>query len=1191
MSAPGPGAAHGGSHPRRPARAVAAAVAVAALAAVAARPAAAQSIVVGDGVDPSSGGFVCPGSTAPFLLDAFTMSHSASGAANGLRIQLRPKSAYLLIGRLEVRNAAGTVVGSAMPTADYFSVPVGGPSGVPLTPAAQSFTIWVALRDRVTLPAPRPGYAPSLTAYVESVFSRYPSTSTDQPGTVAIDNASPSDVVWSSVVAGSTTVAIAWNATADVLVLRRKGGPVTDGPTQGQSYTSPGTLGGSDVVATGSRSGYQDDGPLTTGAPYYYEVFSRDTCGNWSGGVPIGPIFPGGSSQGDPGPNSGKVMVGLLNPIGGAVTAPLRVQVRVFSPGGRPIDPASVKLVVDDGVSASRTLGLTRNANRGTALDSGVFEATGGVSLAAGPSYTLRAEANNGLGVVRSAPVGVAVSAFGDGNLLVRDNSSQLCSDCHDLPTHSSETTSNAKGSWFVGCRACHTPHNTRNAALVSESIQPPALVTSVTPAPAKVVFSTRTGYFGGDVTVTPASASYANAPPPAAPDATRTGVCQVCHTRTSRWRSAAGDDGIHLGRCGFCHGHRTGFTARCEDCHAAPPATGAHAAHHGASAPEPPFPGDPRPLGCGSCHPTDPARHGDGMLEVTLDDALVLPGGTRLDGAQLSGPTSSPSCVVACHAPLGAPAQAQPVAWSATGPLPCTSCHARIAPGLKTAAPPAGPSFHAPSFSEARPSSGEPTTCFTCHDAGIHDARHLTGDPGLVAAPTVNAACVLCHTPPSGPAAGSPGQTLHAGADAASSRTPPVLPGWSAATVDAASGDFHGGRRGTCFDPSRGPVPCAPTVTPTGFGGTLKAPFVRGQPALPCATCHAGHASDNAFLFAPEVNGSVIPALAITRGGVGAERLCDACHDGGRHDRCKECHTDTIICPDGQCYMDPAATHVDPAPPGSGCFYCHGHEGIRYWTEPWSGLDMHSGNCAHCHGFSVPPLRTAPPAFTTWNGGTPTVSALDSTSARISWKTDAAATTFVEYGVGQPGWVTGNTADASDHVVALTSLTPGTTYVWRIRSVDPYRNVLRTTVATFRTTPPGVPPFPDLVPVGWTGVDGATAMTQVLQWYPVVSPTGNPLQYRVQLASDPGFTFLVNGGPPDSGWIAGTPGSSGGRPTLTTTVNLWNLPADNCVDAVPSNTYYWRVKVLDSVTLAESDWSATDTFGATDWDPGHCGY
>jgi hypothetical protein len=540
----------------------------------------------------------------------------------------------------------------------------------------------------------------------------------------------------------------------------------------------------------------------------------------------------------------------------------------------------------------------------------------------------------------------------------------------------------------------------------------------------------------------------------------------------------------------------------------------------------------------------------------------LVLPRGTSTAGARLSGSPDSPSCLVACHFPLGTPTPAQPISWSATGPLPCTSCHARIDPsGVST-------SMHAPMFSEARPPSGEPTTCFTCHDSARHDASHLTGDPALVDTVAVNATCIACHSPPPGPT-GPQGQVLHAGADPATSWTPPWLPGWSTSTVNATSGDFHGGRRGTCFDPNNGPVPCAPGVTPTGFGGTLKPPYTRGYPAMPCATCHAGHASDDAFLFAPSVNGSTVPAGAIDRRGVGAERLCEACHAGDRHYQCEVCHG------------------PDPAPPGSPCFYCHGHEGIRFWVEPYSGLGMGNWNdpsCNHCHSTWMPATQTTPPSVSS-----PSVTGITSGGATLTWGTNEGATTWLEWGIGMPGFVTGSDAFTQSHTVTLSGLTAGTTYVYRARSVDPMRNVGRTRLASFTTTAAGAVPFPDLASAGsvFIAAGTGTSATNTLQWFPVTSTAGNPVQYRVQLAEDQAFTTLVDGSPPDSGWISGTPGTYNGRPVLGFTVTLTNLPYDDCTQpTAPSNSYVWRVKARDSVTGVESEWSIVGWFEAGTFDP-----
>jgi hypothetical protein len=235
-----------------------------------------------------------------------------------------------------------------------------------------------------------------------------------------------------------------------------------------------------------------------------------------------------------------------------------------------------------------------------------------------------------------------------------------------------------------------------------------------------------------------------------------------------------------------------------------------------------------------------------------------------------------------------------------------------------------------------------------------------------------------------------------------------------------------------------------------------------------------------------------------------------------------------------------------------------------------------------------VPP-RLSLPQLTS---GAPVVAGVSWSGATLTWATDVACSTWIEYGVGLPGYVSGSAAEVQAHSVTLSGLQAGTTYAWRIRGVDAYRNVLRTPIATFTTPSLDTPARPDLVPAGWTGVDGAPSMSLALQWYPVDAPGGHPLEYRVQLGSDATFTWLVNGAPADSGWVAGSPGSYGGRATAYFVVSLSNLPPDDCMsEPVPNNAYFWRVKARDAATLIESEWSVVDPFNATSFDPGHCGY
>jgi hypothetical protein len=294
--------------------------------------------------------------------------------------------------------------------------------------------------------------------------------------------------------------------------------------------------------------------------------------------------------------NAGAPMVSIVNPGDGKVVSPtsgnqFRVQIRVFSPsaqGGIPsLTANSVSLSTDNGATWPTCPGSAfcgtqiANYNSGTPTVTGtIFEVTV-TGLAAG-SYTLRARASNAaVANVLSEPLSIVVGASGrgDGNLLVRDNSSQLCTDCHAMQTHSSEAVGTKYGSWAATCRDCHAPHGTRNILLVQENITPPS-VNGVQTA-RNVGFVTKTGdsnAAGWDATnKRPAStASFVNSD--------SSGPCQVCHTRTggavARWRNTGNSDTHYTAAAGTqacinCHSHTGGFGGgesqggnACSGCH-----------------------------------------------------------------------------------------------------------------------------------------------------------------------------------------------------------------------------------------------------------------------------------------------------------------------------------------------------------------------------------------------------------------------------------------------------------------------------------------------------------------------------------------------------------------------------------------------------------------------------------------------
>ena len=492
--------------------------------------------------------------------------------------------------------------------------------------------------------------------------------------------------------------------------------------------------------------------------------------------------------------------------------------------------------------------------------------------------------------------------------------------------------------------------------------------------------------------------------------------------------------------------------------------------------------------LGCVACHPCG------GQLGLT--PGLTLPSGRNVDGV-ITPNGSSTSCSVACHQPAGQPTTS--ITWNTVGPLACSGCHEQGLP------PPAGGSYHPRDSSSA---TANRTACQACHDLSGHVSGviRIQTPTGVIAFPrgsggssAANPACESCHL-------GS-GLVL-------AGQSPPLLVGWT----DTVAGDFHGSRVGT------------------GSGGTLLPPYGRGQGPLACSACHEPHASGNAFLFAARVNGVDVPAGTISRSGVGAERLCTACHQGERHAYCMSCHGG-----------------VDPQPAGSACFTCHGHEGIRYiplpvGSHPASGGAGSGLNCAHCHSPGwAPAPEMVPPVIASI-----TVTNVTGSSATVSWNTNEDASSFVEYGTSSLGQVAGSGALTSSHAFTLTGLTGPATYQFRVRSSDAYRNVAVSALSTFVTSDPRAPTAPTgLVPFGTYTWDDPYSVP--LTWSAVTAPMGNPVQYQVEI-----WTFM--GPVADSGWISG---------------NSWiaMLPTQNW-----PLEYGWHVRARDATLGVNSSWSDAST-------------
>jgi predicted CXXCH cytochrome family protein len=421
----------------------------------------------------------------------------------------------------------------------------------------------------------------------------------------------------------------------------------------------------------------------------------------------------------------------------------------------------------------------------------------------------------------------------------------------------------------------------------------------------------------------------------------------------------------------------------------------------------------------------------------------VTLSGGTTTDGGQLTrgNPTT---CSVGCHNVSGV-TPAPVIAWNATGPLACTSCHVQPSGSLtRHAIPQADP-------------LADRAGCQACHvlDQHLSGTVRIDTGSGVIDAnrndpAALSAVCQNCHN--------GVGKDIDGYA-------PPLLVGWT----DSVSGDFHGARAGVG----------------TSLLATLKPPFYRGQPPLACVYCHQPHSSPNAYLFAA--------AAPIDRAGVGAEQLCMNCHDGDRHGWCASCHG-----------LDPMPSGA----PCLYCHGHEGITAGFVWPQYYAhdGSPAPDDLCAHCHSnWAPPPLEYIPPTIV--NSFVQVQFPAPGTAA-VMWTTNEPATSFVEWGTGTLDHVTGDRNLVTSHSVTLTALAPATTYQLRARTADAYRNLTRSQLVTFDTPDPTAPPAPVTVHMPNTTVCGSPARL-TFQWSPVTAPTGNPVQYRLVISPSALFDTL----------------------------------------------------------------------------------
>lgn len=254
----------------------------------------AATTTVGDGTNPGTAS-LCPGGAAT-MLDSFTLqTSSGTDTVTGVSIALSTGSATGL-SLVEITNDAGTAVygSAANPAADTVAVTL--TTNITATATSTQYKVRVTPRAHANMPVP-PGGTYTVTGTATAITSTNPKTYADTASaTVTIDNASPANPTWGTVTPGNGQIVLSWTNPADadfsqVAVLRNTAA-IADTPVDGTTYAQGNPIGTSTVRYVGSLATFTDTG-LTNGTAYYYRIFAKDACGNYSsGGAGAGPYTP-----------------------------------------------------------------------------------------------------------------------------------------------------------------------------------------------------------------------------------------------------------------------------------------------------------------------------------------------------------------------------------------------------------------------------------------------------------------------------------------------------------------------------------------------------------------------------------------------------------------------------------------------------------------------------------------------------------------------------------------------------------------------------------------------------------------------------------------------------------------------------------------------------------------------------------
>lgn len=239
---------------------------------------------------------------ATTLVGMFTpYTNTGTDTLNSVTLDLSTGGAAV-VGRIDITDQTGTIVYGSLtnPSSDAAVVPFTPPLTV--TTSGYYYTR-ITPKSHADMPLPQGG-SYLISANVIAIDHTTANPVTIVPGSggtpfVTIDNFSPANPVWSSIVPSGSQMSLSWANPADTdfsqVVILRDAATVADIPAEGATYAAGNTIGTSTVACVVNKPATScTDSGLVGGTGYYYRIFAKDTNSNYSAvGSASGPHISG----------------------------------------------------------------------------------------------------------------------------------------------------------------------------------------------------------------------------------------------------------------------------------------------------------------------------------------------------------------------------------------------------------------------------------------------------------------------------------------------------------------------------------------------------------------------------------------------------------------------------------------------------------------------------------------------------------------------------------------------------------------------------------------------------------------------------------------------------------------------------------------------------------------------------------